>query len=142
MTTLAWDGTTLAADKGSFYGDVVIPKHKLHRIKWHGVSAICGVCGDAGVTHQILRWMQGKEFDNPRHDNESMVVAVTKSGLWSISSTLIPIRINSKIFATGSGGTMAMGALAVGASAKAAVKAVEKWGCGACNGVDTMTLEK
>lgn len=141
MTTLAYDGKTLAADRGAFYGDVIVSRRKLHRIEWHGVPAICATCGEVAVTQQILRWMQGKEFEHPKHDESSMVLAVTKSGLWSICSTLMPLKINSKIFATGVGGAMAMGALAAGATSKQAIKIVERWGCGASNGIDEMTLE-
>lgn len=126
MTTIAFDGATLAADR-KVVGDGVANVRKIFKLKKGGFLA------GAGAMDQLIevaRWIDAgmKDEANPfvgKHviENESTYLYVDKAGLpyWLTTPWLRPVRIAEKYVALGSGGDIAWGALRAGASPRKAV---------------------
>lgn len=123
MTTVAWDGKTLAADSQVTIGNCRGSGTKL-------VSNAAGyIAAGAGMLGDVLPWLQWvangmDDEDRPSSlGEESVVIIVPPRGapLW-FAGTHIPTKLPRHKFAIGSGGDFAMGAMAMGADAVAAVK--------------------
>lgn len=144
MTTIAWDGRSMAADKGHWFGNVAIPITKLFCVYYEGNR--CAVSG-AGTARWILsavEWLAKdaciREQTPPYLGNDGQLLLGNALGeLFVFEGRMERTRLNVPFFAIGAGGEMAMGALAAGASAKKAVEIVIQYGPGASNGVDVIT---
>lgn len=123
MTTVAWDGKTLAADSQVTIGNC----------RGHGTKLVSNEAGyvaaGAGNFCDVLPWLawvaagMDPEQQPTSLDAESTLIIVPPRGapLW-FAGTHIPIKLPRKKFAIGSGSDFAMGAMAVGADAVTAVK--------------------
>ena len=123
MTTVAWDGKTLAADSQVTIGNCRGSGTKL-------VSNDRGyIAAGAGTLGEVLPWLSwvlnGMDMDErPSSLGEDSVVIIVPprgSPLWFAGSH-IPTKLPRKKFAIGSGSDFAMGAMAAGADAVTAVK--------------------
>lgn len=119
MTTIAWDGQTLAADRrvcadGALYRTAL----KIHTVP--GGYIAC--CGDVGQIHKFLSWYRGRCKDEaPELDNFGALALVHgKLSLWDGDAEM-PCEWGEKL-AIGSGTTWAQAAMDFG---KTAIEAVE-----------------
>lgn len=127
MTTIAWDGTTLAAEKGSWSGGLHQAVRKVHRVTASdGRRFLMAMAGDAVFATQVLRWMRGG--DHPGQcllDDMSRDVAVVideRRRIFRLSSRLVYVPYEGKVHAHGAGQEIALGALMAGADAVKAIK--------------------
>jgi hypothetical protein len=127
MTTIAWDGTTLAADKGSWSGGLHQAVRKVHRVTaLDGRRFLMAMAGDAVFATQVLRWMRGGEHpgqclaDNV--DRDVAVVIDERRRIFRLSSRLVYVPYEGKVHAHGAGQEIALGALMAGADAVKAIK--------------------
>lgn len=129
MTTIAWDGHTLAGDRRVAYGDtpMVTSFPKVRRVVAPNKRvALIGFSGSAAFASAFLAWLKGGERPSFRVDNSWTVMLIDdRKGVWVRSSTsdaweLVGRRVN---WAIGSGCDYALGAMHVGADAARAVRA-------------------
>ena len=128
MTTIVWDGRTLAADTLATANG--LRDNRNVKIWRHG-QALVGACGDQAACHKFRQWViDGMAGNNPFHDADGNGIVVTKDralcfgthGAWVVSEPF---------YSLGSGYQIALGALAMGATARKAVEIAARY--------DTMT---
>jgi len=124
MTTIAWDGTVLAADRQATTGSMISECRKLWITENGSAWAHCGSDQYFG---QIMAWTRGEclEFPEATPENESdvgVLLEVNAHGeLWVRYGNPWPVQVLGPGFATGSGGDFALGAMEAGRNAIEAV---------------------
>lgn len=145
MTTIAWDGHTLAADQASWSNGVKRRVCKLHRFD-DGLFA--GV-GDGAFVEAYAAFRRGERALMPDaqsynvEKSETIGVFIRRADwrIFSVTSLGELLPINEKHYATGAGQEFAWGALDAGASAVEAVKIAMYRSDYAGIGVDSMTMD-
>lgn len=89
MTTIAWDGATLAADKRAVNNGLFRTTTKIFRVN----DRLFGFCGDAAYGNQMLQWIRDgqKVEDFPKEQRDA--------DTWT--TTLCYLRINFSLVARG-----------------------------------------
>ncbi len=144
MTTIAWDGQTLAADcQGNNNGmKQSVGKIRLLRIS-SAVTVLVALSGDASHFEPLCQWLQagGKPEDYPDFqagERCSRLYVVHDKKLAYYEGTAYPIHVKEPFFAGGSGRDYAIGAMAMGASAILAVKIASQYDCHTGLGVESI----
>ena len=138
MTVVAWDGTSMAADRqGEFFCT------KIHRTKIRRIGAlIVGCSGEARSSEAVCQWLvAGGDVDRfPKVDeeNKATVLVACHDGLFMYDNSPHPIRLENKFFAIGSGGDAAMAAMYLGCDAARAVEVACEVCTGCGGGVDVL----
>lgn len=143
MTTLAWDGTTLAADRAAWSSGNKYRVRKLSRVTApDGRRFLVGVCGDGSYAGQLLRWMRGAiPHPGPYPEPGNFTVALVideRRRVFRLGSSLQYTEILERFHACGAGQDYAIGALEAGATARQAVQIAIKRSDYAGLGVDTV----
>ncbi|WVS23948.1 hypothetical protein QkW1_25 [Ralstonia phage QkW1] len=146
MTTIAWDGKTLAADRCSWSGGTRRAVRKVFKVKApDGRRFLVAFCGNGEFAHAVLAWMRG-EADKPDCRDFGVdpeiacgVVVDERSRVWLLGARLIYQRMRERIFANGAGQEFAWGALEAGATAKQAIMIAAKRSDYAALGVDCVS---
>jgi ATP-dependent protease HslVU (ClpYQ) peptidase subunit len=140
MTTIAWDGHTLAADRQSTWGGTPTRTRKIFRaINDDGREVIYGC---AGLTHECsayTRWING-EIAQPNFTEISIMSIDRRGRIWHTNQTMIWTQIKAKHWAIGAGCDYALGAMAAGKSAFDAVKIASMLDVTTGGGVDVLRL--
>lgn len=126
MSTIAWDGQTLAADSRAYGGRYMSSpgsKAKIRRLD-DGTRLGC-VSSDVGASEQVMDWYAAGcaafgESDRPTNFG---LIVVTPDGKLMIANDRFALSgpIDCARYAIGSGGDYALGAMAMGATAVQAV---------------------
>lgn len=130
MTTICWDGKTLAADTCALISGIraSFPR-KLRRFK---DGSIAGFAGDIEPALMALDWLDDGGVDpaaapDLKAGGEIMVVTRDREIILYNSKRLVPVTIEERLYAMGSGGEIALGAMMHGATALQAVRyAIER----------------
>lgn len=125
MTTIAWDGKTLAADSQvSRHGNDVARTVKVQKIG----RLLVGACGTTSLNQRFVGWLSGGMQGPPPSlaigDSKGCVIAIMPNGAiveWNGDHP--PDMVRARFAAWGSGSDVALGAMAFGASAEQAVAA-------------------
>lgn len=147
MTTIAWDGTTLAGDRQRdirrtpvaatkiFKLDAPIQVSNLERAQMFGCA------GDSAEAVAFRAWVETGAVG--RLDVKDIdVVAIDAVGrCWFAGASMIFIPIPLPFWGIGSGADYAMGAMARGATAREAVKIASDFDIGSGMGVDEVTID-
>ena len=124
MTTIAWDGKTLASDS-QLTDDFIEQRSvkKLFRVK----GSLIGVTGDYSSGLLFVNWFQGGELEDerPKLTNFSALVVRANGEAFEYDKSFVPIPAG-RITAIGSGRGPALGALLAGANAVEAVHIAKK----------------
>ncbi|WP_028449689.1 hypothetical protein [Chitinibacter tainanensis] len=148
MTTVAWDGKTLAADRQVTYGNQRFEIKKLFVIG-DGKLLMAGA-GTADDLKLFASWLEDSFADNellfggetPEIDDLQAIVINTQTGeSYLYGEKLVPIEIKAP-FAIGSGGDFAMAAMKLGKSAKEAVELASEIDIFSGFGVDYVDVNK
>ena len=144
MTTIAWDGQTMAADKGHWFGNIVVPICKVFLIHHEGNRCAVSGAGTARFVLEGIHWLAAdpvlREQTPPFLGEDGQILLGNDHGeLYVFEGRMQQTKLNVPFFAIGGGAEMAMGALAAGANAKKAVEIVIQYGPSAVNGVDVIT---
>lgn len=139
MTTICWDGKTLAADRGSWSGYVVnevtklfppiyTPEFMPDRFENGWPMGAFAFAGHSGICMAILHWARCGH-DKPilrdgERDNSYGVLATNSGVLYRVGGMLMLEKIESVPFADGGGHECALGAMLAGADARRAVEIV------------------
>lgn len=142
MTVVAWDGTTLAADKMTSFGGLHGTSVKVHRVRDLLVSG----CGITALIEEMVQWVKDGcdplKFPPLQRDSRegvSLLVVRRDGVLHQYEQTPYPLVLYNKQWALGSGRDFAMAAMYLGKTAREAVEiaSVLCHDCG--NGVDELT---
>ena len=142
MTVVAWDGTTLAADKMTSFGGLHGTTIKVHKFR----DVLIGGCGLASLIEEMVQWVKDgcdplKFPAQQRDPKECVSLLVIRKGGWihQYESTPYPLKLSNANWAIGSGRDFAMAAMFLGKTAREAV-AVASALCNDCgNGIDELT---
>jgi hypothetical protein len=115
LTVIAWDGTTLAADKRMVNFSMISTVTKIFRLD----DALVGFTGQAGKMGQYLAWMKAG-FDPltyPEQDKENTCygLVVRRGGvIQHYQNTGYPVVIEDRLYAEGAGREAALAAMHLG----------------------------
>ena len=119
MTTVAWDGKTLATDSQQTTTFIMTAGvEKLMRIPDGPAFASCGKYSDRV---SLARWLSGASPEKPKIEEGFLAVVIDGGEAILYDNNLVPMEIRPP-FACGSGQEFAMGAMLAGADARQAVK--------------------
>lgn len=116
MTTIAWDGRVLAADTQCSIHRM--STEKLHRL---ADGSLVGMAGNSGTCLRVVKALDAGEVE-PFDPGEYAYLRVWPDGRAEFSTGDGAVPMQQPYFAIGSGADYAMGALAMGADAMAAVR--------------------
>lgn len=118
MTTIAWDGKTLAADTQSTSGGLPWTTIKAYRLNDGRLFAGSGAAEDCEA---VREWLE-KGGDKPTLKDFIGLLIDNNSQCWSLEDKLHKIPVQAPFHACGSGRDFAMAAMHLGKSAREAVE--------------------
>lgn len=142
MTAVAWDGTTLAADKRATNCGIVFTVTKVFRVG----DRLVGFSGSAAQIGRYLAWMRDgfdpKTYPAQEKDDTCYALCVHSSGLVErYEWTGYPVVVEEKQHAMGSGRDFALAAMHLRCDARQAVAVAALFCCDVGNGVDALTFD-
>ena len=155
MTTIAWDGKTLAVDKASWKNEVWTPVTKLFEVVLCGesMSALClthprivwAAAGSARNVPVVLEWMRGGGsrpvfMEDDQKTAIGLVVEIDTGRCFGLTGILTLEPYDPGPVSDGMGNEIALGAMLAGASATRAIEIVSMRSCWAAGGVDSFVL--
>jgi hypothetical protein len=141
MTTIAWDGTTLAGDKRATAGTV---HHTITKVRRGETGNLVGYAGNCALGEQVFAWLcEGGERPDGQFDKNDFcqVIEITPEGHCLKHERYGSFRIEDPFFAVGSGADFALMAMACGKTAVEAVQLTGRFDTNTGNGIDVLTLE-
>lgn len=149
MTTVAFDGKTMAADRQSTTSGMRhrSPQAKIHQGTYHGMPALFAGAGTVVYSAAVLEWLllgmpDERKPEMPGAPDSFTVFVATEAGVFLYVDSLRPIPLGQIKWAIGSGGEYAFGAMDAGANAKRAVEIACDRDINSGMGVDVLTLRK
>lgn len=151
MTTIAWDGECLAADRCSWSGGTRRQVRKTFKITApDGRRFLVAFAGGQDYSIRILRWMRGEDGrPNPldyvgadQIHNQCALVVDERRRIWQLGNSLIYTQMRERVYAFGGGQDFAWGALEAGATARQAVQIAIKRSDYAGFGVDVVRFQR
>ena len=140
MTTIAWDGRYLAADKMTVNNGLARTTTKI----WRVGDLLVGVSGNLDAGMAMKRWIENgeKPEDFPesqkKSDTYTPTCVIRNKEYWVYESTPYPFRIEDDFAAMGSGRDFALMAMHYGEPAKNAVLMASKFDVGTGSVVDVL----
>lgn len=156
MTTIAFDGKTIAADKASWCNEVYHLVDKLEHVTLHPdaihslglesnddshVFSGTGFGAEIGLVTRFLRFGGGKPEIEEKNKTMGLLVSKKNGACYHIFSQMNTERILNFPVAAGSGNEIALGAMLAGADAVKAVEIVARRSAHSAGGVDSYTLQ-
>jgi hypothetical protein len=142
MSVIAWDGTSLAADRRAYLGGLYRTMTKVFDLGY----ALAAYAGDAAAGEEVLAWFNGgatpAEFPAPQRDRDSyapLLIVWPDKTLWQFERTPYPVKFPPQTFAIGSGRDFALAAMHLGKTAAEAVEVACAFDVACGNGVDVLT---
>ena len=122
MTTVAFDGKTLAADTLACWGTTPSYRTKIWRTPKNKRWKAIGIAGNTYNVLPVADFICGRTTKKPKQfENDGMIMLVDKQNkLWMMDGQQVPVEAPMR-FAMGSGGDFALGAMAAGKTAAEAV---------------------
>lgn len=143
MTCVAWDGTTLAADKRATRGEITDTVTKIFRVN----DLLVGFCGTGSLGHEMVEWLRRggdpDTFPERQRDEDKCagVLAITRTGeVRHYGAGPHPDVFENKHVSLGSGRDYARAAMHLGKTAAEAVAVACEFDPGCGNGIDTLTF--
>lgn len=143
MTTIAWDGKELAADKLACYGNCRYTVTKVFRVG----NCLVGGAGDFSFVLAMVEWVKGGRdpsvFPPSQRDKDdwAATLVIEPDGSASLyERTPQPIRWEQPFGAIGSGKEYALAAMHLGKTAAEAVAVANELDPCSGNGVDRLPL--
>lgn len=130
MTTIAWDGKSIAGDRLMTIGGtpVTSPESKIRKLTYDGQPALAGHSGTSEYGRALVAWIADgcRPGDAPElrtdEDNGCAAMVCTREGVTLFSNSVRGVFLGKIRWAMGSGADYALGAMAAGASAKRAAE--------------------
>lgn len=142
MTVIAWDGTTLAADRRAVLYGHTVATAKMKRVgdslvAWSGTQCQAG---------KYIAWLEaGRDpatYPEQVKEAEAYLVVISPGGIIErFESTGYPLVVDQQTFACGSGRDFALAALHLGCDARRAIEVACALSNECGNGIDTLTFD-
>lgn len=130
MTVIAWDGKSICADKQSTCEGMRRTTTKLVTLE---DGTVLGAVGNTSTCHLLRDWyISGAKTEDFPKEWEADLIVVKNGECFVYEKHSIPIKIEDPFIAFGSGKELALGAMAMGATARQAVEVAIRFctGCG------------
>lgn len=139
MTTIAWDGIQLAADRRITSGSVTYSSTKIRRT---ADGRLIGATGDYGVCSAMLDWLETGGTRPTCQDSDRWISAleIMPDGSVWMHNRDSRWRVEDGFVAIGSGRDYAMAVMALGQPARLAVEIASRFDPGTGNGVDELAF--
>jgi ATP-dependent protease HslVU (ClpYQ) peptidase subunit len=136
MTTVAWDGRTMAADRQLTLGGTALPLKKIFQCG----NDFIGCCGSVQESMLFLSWYKdGRDpASKPKLDDGFSAMVIQAGECMRYENLLMPYLINMPFWASGSGADYALGAMAAGKSAQEAVEIAIRFDTSSGLGIDVL----
>lgn len=146
MSIVAWDGKSIAADKMTVSCDMRSTTTKLVIVDGQNGGLFLAWVGESGGGLALLDWYQkGRNPDQwpaaQRTADWTRLIVADKNGVVFYEREPFAQSVEEPFMAWGSGRDFAMGAMAMGASAKEAVEVASRFSTTCGNGVDWYDLQ-
>lgn len=154
MTTIAWDGKTLAADRRATYGNLKASVTKIFRLEASGPTrcwsfedvmlfAWSGSFQDGLAIREYMEGNQHCGVPKPelKEDSGSGLIITYDRRLFRLENRLVRIPIREEFTAVGSGRDFAIAAMACGKGAAEAVELAARFDAWTGDGVDVEYFE-
>lgn len=139
MTTVVCNRASMAADK-RISGGPIFSSTKIFRVN----GSLIGVAGHLEQALRFVEWRRTPEqkpaFNEPVNF-EALELRPDGALVWW-GPEMVGVAIEDDYYAIGSGSAIALGAMAMGASPKQAIKAASRWDVSTGSEVQTMALAK
>jgi hypothetical protein len=141
VTVIAWDGTTLAADRRACGNGQLFSMRKVFRVG----DLLVGVCGYGDKVPEFVAWVEGGRSAEayPKNDDSHSFTAlvIEKSGRFlQYERTPYPMVVEELQHTIGSGRDHALTAMYLGKTAAEACELAARFDEGCGNGVDSVTF--
>lgn len=149
MTVIAWDGTTLAADRTCNIGGVAFESTKVCRVIVGQLPFLLAFAGSGARAAQLGAWFEEgahpDKYPARKADDESIMVVI---GFWKgnprairrYEDTGYPLVVESPTYADGAGRDVAMTAMRLGKSAAEAIHVAAEVLSFKVDGLDEVTF--
>jgi 20S proteasome alpha/beta subunit len=144
MTVIAWDGKSLAADRQADDGGIKANVTKIVRLP---SGIILATSGTYWHMQYFIQWVSSgcieekwPDFQKDEKGFSELIVA-EKGRVKLFDQGALPYFLEDPFFAWGSGAKFAMGAMAMGATAKEAVEITNRFSTSCGIGVDVFDIE-
>lgn len=140
MTTIAWDGTTLAGDSLGVIGNSLrVKSQKLFRLD---DGRLFGGSGRYDDVLAVSEWLDDEDREEPPKVEDFAGIVVTPSGeCYRIEESLVLMPIFERCHAVGSGRDFAIAAMALGKTAAEAVEFAKQFDVWTGGDVRTLCLD-
>ncbi|MGH8472845.1 MAG: hypothetical protein ACREVJ_10425 [Gammaproteobacteria bacterium] len=138
MTTIAWDGESLASDTLAF-ASIKCRVRKLYRLP---DGALFGAAGACQQVLEVLAWLNGGDKPTVDLDNFDGLFITAAGVVENIGTRLMREPVLEPFYAIGSGAPFAMTAMACGCSAVEAVRMAIRFDPGSGGRVERLKLRR
>lgn len=146
MSVIAWDGKSVAADRLGCVAECALTTTKIWRDEASGI--VVATTGDASFGLAIVQWWkdgaESKQWPAFQSTDDWARMIVFEPGEKPYSYERQPFKqiVEDPFMAWGSGRDFALGAMAMGATAREAVEIASRFNVYCGNGIDAFDLEK
>lgn len=142
MTTIAWDGKTLAADRLANEGGLRFMVQKIFRLN---DGRLMGISGPLTLGMMFVNWLNGGErpaLSDMRDDEWIIALVVSPDGsLIRYEKSCTPFAVLETRHAIGSGRDFALAAMHLGQTAAQSVEIAAHFDTGTGLGVETLSFD-
>ena len=145
MSVIAWDGKTLAADRQASFGGRVTTSVKIFKHEDKLIGLIGPHESSCRLYNWILNGMNPVSFPRELESDGAIpiVYVIPRTGhAVKFEDCAYPIVVKDEFWAAGSGGDLALGAMAMGATAEEAVEVASKYNIYCGCGVDRFSFDE
>lgn len=138
MTTIVCNRQGMAADK-RISGQAMFKSTKIYRVN----GSLIGFAGNVEQALRFVEWRRTPEQKPQFFDNNNFeALELTPNGelIWW-GSEMVGVEIEDDFYAIGSGSHLALGAMAMGATPKEAIKVASRWDVATGSEIQVMSLK-
>ncbi len=143
MSVIAWDGASVAADRQATEDSTRTSCKKIIRIRTGEI--LCDV-GDYPIGLALIDWYKKGcdpvKFPKIPKNNGTKLIVFSASGVLEYETSHHGVPVKEPFFAWGAGKDLAIGAMAMGASAREAVKVASRYNVLCGLGVTALTVRR
>lgn len=143
MTTIAWDGTSLAGDKLIVNSGLKVYSTKIYRIK----NMLIGTSGTISSGKEMIHWLSNEEkienFPPSQLDEDSWAptLVIRNRKIFVYERSPFPYEVEDKFFAIGSGRDFSLASMYLGKSAKESIEIASKFDVNTSYETDVLLFE-
>jgi hypothetical protein len=141
MTTIAWDGVTLAADRKRSLWGTPMPAVKIFRGFRKGEEMLFGLAGDSGECVHYRRQVFGLA-PTIEYRNIAIICIDGERRVWHADESMLWVPITLPWWAVGSGSDYALGAMAAGQPARRTIEIASKLDKDTGLGIDILRFSR